>query len=86
VKIGPNCLISNSTIGDGVTIQANTVIDEAVIGSGSHIGPFARIRPETVLAEETHIGNFVEIKKAAIGKGSRSTTSVTSAMPRSARM
>jgi bifunctional UDP-N-acetylglucosamine pyrophosphorylase/glucosamine-1-phosphate N-acetyltransferase len=71
VKIGPNCLISNSTIGDGVTILANTVIDEAVIGSGSRIGPFARIRPDTVLAEETHIGNFVEIKKAAIGKGSK---------------
>lgn len=71
VKIGPNCLISNSTIGDGVTILANTVIENAVIGSGSRIGPFARIRPETVLAEETHIGNFVEIKKAAIGKGSK---------------
>lgn len=71
VKIGPNCLISNSTIGDGVTIFANTVIEAAMIGSGSRIGPFARIRPETVLAEEAHIGNFVEIKKAVIGKGSK---------------
>jgi bifunctional UDP-N-acetylglucosamine pyrophosphorylase/glucosamine-1-phosphate N-acetyltransferase len=71
VKIGPNCVISNSTIGDGVTILANTVIDDAVIGAGSRIGPFARIRPETELAEETHIGNFVEIKKAVIGKGSK---------------
>ncbi len=71
VNIGPNCMISNSTIGDDVTILANSVIDEAVVGSGSRIGPFARLRPETVLAEETHIGNFVEIKKATIGKGSK---------------
>ncbi len=71
VNIGPNCVISNSTIGDDVTIFANSVIDEAVVGSGSRIGPFARLRPETVLAEETHIGNFVEIKKATIGRGSK---------------
>ena len=71
VNIGPNCLISDSAIGDGVTILANSVIENAVVGSGSRIGPFARLRPETVLAEETHVGNFVEIKKATIGKGSK---------------
>ena len=71
VNIGPNCMISNSRIGDDVTILANSIIDEAVVGSGSRVGPFARLRPETVLAEETHIGNFVEIKKATIGKGSK---------------
>ncbi len=71
VSIGPNCIISNSTIADGVTILANSIIDEAVVGSGSRIGPFARLRPETILAEETHIGNFVEIKKAEIGRGSK---------------
>ncbi len=71
VNIGPNCMISNSTIADGVTILANSIIDEAVVGSGSRVGPFARLRPETILAEETHIGNFVEIKKAEIGRGSK---------------
>ena len=71
VRIGPNSVITNSTIGDSVTILANSVIEGAVIGGGSRIGPFARIRPETELAEETHIGNFVEIKKATIGKGSK---------------
>jgi bifunctional UDP-N-acetylglucosamine pyrophosphorylase/glucosamine-1-phosphate N-acetyltransferase len=71
VKIGPNCLIINSVIGDGVEILANTVIEEAEIGAGSRVGPFARIRPGTVLTGEAHIGNFVEIKKATVGHGSK---------------
>lgn len=71
VKIGPNCLIINSVIGDGVEIFANTVIEAAEVGAGSRVGPFARIRPGTVLAGEAHIGNFVEIKKATVGQGSK---------------
>ncbi|MBI3771777.1 MAG: bifunctional UDP-N-acetylglucosamine diphosphorylase/glucosamine-1-phosphate N-acetyltransferase GlmU [Gammaproteobacteria bacterium] len=70
-KIGPNCLIINSVIGDGVEILANTVIEEAEIGAGSRVGPFARIRPGTVLAGDAHIGNFVEIKKSTVGLGSK---------------
>ena len=47
------------------------MIDNAVIGSGCIIGPFARIRPDTTLDEDVHIGNFVELKKTDIGKGSK---------------
>ncbi len=71
VSIGPNCYIRNADIGDNVCIKANTVIDNAVIGCRSVIGPFARVRPETRLAEDVHIGNFVEIKKSDIGQGSK---------------
>jgi len=71
VNIGPNCYIINSVLGDGVEIKANTVIEDAVIGDGAILGPFARIRPGTELAENTKVGNFVEIKKAKVGKGSK---------------
>jgi len=71
VRIGPNCLIRNATIGDDVEIFANCVIEDGVVGSHSRIGPFARIRPETELAEQVHIGNFVEIKKSRIAAGSK---------------
>ncbi|NHZ69813.1 MAG: UDP-N-acetylglucosamine diphosphorylase/glucosamine-1-phosphate N-acetyltransferase, partial [Thermotogales bacterium] len=71
VHIGPNCYIKNTSIGDGVEILANCVIEDSVIGKQSRIGPFARIRPETELAEQVHIGNFVEIKKTRIAKGSK---------------
>ena len=71
VKIGPNVLIRNADLGAGVEILANCVIEDAVVGAGSRVGPYARLRPETRLAENVHIGNFVEIKKAAIAKGSK---------------
>lgn len=71
VSIGPNCVIRNAEIGADTQIQANCVIEDAVIGSDTRIGPFARIRPETRLADNTHIGNFVEIKKSDIGLGSK---------------
>ena len=71
VNIGPNVTIRNTTVGDDVTILANCVIDDAVIGAGSRIGPFARLRPDTSLAASTHVGNFVEIKKSAVGEGSK---------------
>ena len=71
VVIGPNCYLRDVTIADGVIIQTNSVIEEATVGAGSRIGPFARIRPGTVLADDVHIGNFVEVKKSAIGTGSK---------------
>ncbi|RIZ67561.1 MAG: UDP-N-acetylglucosamine diphosphorylase/glucosamine-1-phosphate N-acetyltransferase [Methylococcales bacterium] len=71
VKIGANTQIKNSVIGDDVEILANCVIDNAVIGAGSKIGPFARLRPETELADHVHIGNFVEIKKSSVASGSK---------------
>jgi bifunctional UDP-N-acetylglucosamine pyrophosphorylase/glucosamine-1-phosphate N-acetyltransferase len=71
VKIGPNTVIKNAIIGAQVEILAHTVIEDAVIGAGSRIGPFARIRPDTELAEQVHIGNFVEIKKSQVARGSK---------------
>jgi bifunctional UDP-N-acetylglucosamine pyrophosphorylase/glucosamine-1-phosphate N-acetyltransferase len=71
VSIGPNCQIINSTIGDGVEIKANTVIDHSIIGDRAVLGPFARIRPGTELGSDTKVGNFVETKKAIVGKGSK---------------
>jgi bifunctional UDP-N-acetylglucosamine pyrophosphorylase/glucosamine-1-phosphate N-acetyltransferase len=71
IKIGPNCLIINSAIGDCVEIKANSVIEESQIGKNAVIGPFARLRSGTVLADEVKVGNFVETKKVNVGKGSK---------------
>ncbi|MBT6279688.1 MAG: bifunctional UDP-N-acetylglucosamine diphosphorylase/glucosamine-1-phosphate N-acetyltransferase GlmU, partial [Candidatus Thioglobus sp.] len=69
--IAPNCCIKNSKIGDHVTILANSVIEDAVIGNGASIGPFARVRPQADIGENAKVGNFVEVKKSIIGKGSK---------------
>ncbi|MGD8569227.1 MAG: bifunctional UDP-N-acetylglucosamine diphosphorylase/glucosamine-1-phosphate N-acetyltransferase GlmU [Gammaproteobacteria bacterium] len=71
VTIGPNTFIKDSELADNVTVQPNCVIESAVIGKGCDIGPFARVRPDTVLAEQVKIGNFVEVKKATIDTGSK---------------
>jgi bifunctional UDP-N-acetylglucosamine pyrophosphorylase/glucosamine-1-phosphate N-acetyltransferase len=71
VSIGPNCVITDSTIADNVEIKANSVIENAVIANDCAIGPFARIRPGTDLAAGVKIGNFVETKKVTIGAGSK---------------
>lgn len=71
VRIGPNCLLKNCIIGPGTEILANCVIDGAEVGANAHIGPFARLRPEARLAANTHVGNFVEIKKTSLGTGSK---------------
>lgn len=71
VRIGANCCIRDTVIGDDVNILPNCVIENAVISNGCRIGPFSRIRPDTVLDENVHVGNFVEIKKSVLGKNSR---------------
>jgi len=71
VRIGANCIIRNSTIAAGSEIKPMTSIDEAIIGSHVSIGPFARVRPGSECADHAKIGNFVEIKKAHIGAGSK---------------
>lgn len=71
VAIGPNCVISDTVLGDDVEILANSVVERARIGPASRIGPFSRIRPETVLGGDVHIGNFVEIKQTTIDDGSK---------------
>ena len=71
VRIGPNTVIRNSDLGDDVQIQAMCIIEDAQVGRGSRIGPFARLRPETRLGEGVHVGNFVEIKKSTVDSGSK---------------
>jgi len=71
VRIGPNTVIRDSEIGDDVQIMANTVVDNAIVGTGCRIGPFARLRPETELGEDVHVGNFVEIKKSSVANRSK---------------
>ncbi len=71
VHIEPNCYIKNATIGNNVTIKANSVLEDVTIADNCDIGPFARLRPGTNLQENAKIGNFVETKKANIGKGSK---------------
>jgi len=71
VQVGPNVLIANSRVGNDVEIRSHCVIEDAVIGEGCRIGPFARIRPETELAAHVHVGNFVEIKKSTVAEGSK---------------
>ena len=71
VSVGPHCVIKDAVIDANVKIQAFSHIDQAVVGAGSVIGPYARLRPGTVLAEEVHVGNFVEIKNSDVGAGSK---------------
>ncbi|MBI3774340.1 MAG: bifunctional UDP-N-acetylglucosamine diphosphorylase/glucosamine-1-phosphate N-acetyltransferase GlmU [Gammaproteobacteria bacterium] len=69
--IGPNNILREVVVANDVTIKPNCIIEEARLGAGCEIGPFARIRPATVLAEKVHIGNFVELKKSDVGPGSK---------------
>lgn len=71
VVIGPNCVIKDSTLRKGVVIKANSHIEGATLGEGSDAGPFARLRPGTVLEARAHVGNFVELKNAHLGEGAK---------------
>lgn len=71
VEIGANCIIRNARIGAGTRIEANSMIDGAVVAEHAQIGPFARLRPGTELSAGSKVGNFVETKKARIGAGSK---------------
>jgi bifunctional UDP-N-acetylglucosamine pyrophosphorylase/glucosamine-1-phosphate N-acetyltransferase len=71
VTIGANCVIRNASIGAGTRVDAFSHIDGATLGAHAVIGPYARLRPGAQLADETHVGNFVEVKNATIGHGSK---------------
>jgi bifunctional UDP-N-acetylglucosamine pyrophosphorylase / glucosamine-1-phosphate N-acetyltransferase len=72
VIIEPNVVFGPGvTVGDDVEILASSHIEGASIGQGSRIGPFARLRPGAEIGEKAHVGNFVEIKKAVLGKGAK---------------
>ncbi|WP_231736296.1 MULTISPECIES: bifunctional UDP-N-acetylglucosamine diphosphorylase/glucosamine-1-phosphate N-acetyltransferase GlmU [unclassified Sphingopyxis] len=72
VLVEPNVFFGPGvTVADGVKIRANSHIEGASIGTGCEVGPFARLRPGTILGEKAKIGNFVETKKAVLGKGAK---------------
>ena len=69
--IGPYCVLRDVTVGPGTRIEAFCHFDSALIGRNCRIGPYARLRPGTNLAEDVHIGNFVEVKASTLGAGSK---------------
>ena len=71
VKIGPNTIIKDSSIGNGTQILPGTIIEGATIGEETILGPNARIRPGTILGNRVKVGNFVETKKAILGEGTK---------------
>ena len=71
VKIGANCILRNCALGANTEVLPFTLIDDATIGNNARIGPYARIRPGTSLADDVHIGNFVEVKASEFGTGSK---------------
>ena len=71
VTVEPNCVLRDVEVGAGATIHAMSHLQEARVGAGCDVGPFARLRPGTVLSQGARVGNFVETKKALIGPGSK---------------
>jgi bifunctional UDP-N-acetylglucosamine pyrophosphorylase/glucosamine-1-phosphate N-acetyltransferase len=71
VEIGAGCVIKNTKIAAGTKVQPYSIFDSAIVGEDTQIGPFARLRPGAQLANEVHIGNFVEVKNTTIGLGSK---------------
>jgi len=71
VRIGPNCVVRDATIGTDTQIHANCVIEEAELGEDCRIGPYARLRPGTKLHPRVHVGNFVEVKNSELGEASK---------------
>ena len=70
-NIGANAILKNVTVGEGVEIQPNSILEDTTVADHCSVGPFARLRPGTVLAEGATVGNFVEIKKTTLGAGSK---------------
>lgn len=71
VRIESGCVLKNCVIGNDSVISPYSVIEDSTLGVGCTVGPFARLRPGADLQDEAHVGNFVEIKKARLGKGSK---------------
>lgn len=71
VKVGAHSTLRNATIGAGCTIHPYSTVDGATVGEKTFIGPYGRVRPGSAIGSSVQIGNFVEIKNAQIGSGSR---------------
>jgi bifunctional UDP-N-acetylglucosamine pyrophosphorylase/glucosamine-1-phosphate N-acetyltransferase len=76
-KIGSNvvidvgCVLTDVTVADGVHLKPYSIATESVIGPKAQIGPFSHLRPASDVGEDAHVGNFVELKKTKLGKGSK---------------
>ncbi len=74
-RVGGGCrirsfsVIEDCVLGDGVVVRQSCVLEESTVGDGARIGPFAHLRPGSEIGEDAHVGNFVETKKAKLGKG-----------------
>jgi bifunctional UDP-N-acetylglucosamine pyrophosphorylase / glucosamine-1-phosphate N-acetyltransferase len=71
VRVGPNCVLRDMTVGADTVIHPNCVLERSAVGSHCSVGPFARLRPNARLADHVHIGNFVEVKNSVVGAGSK---------------
>ncbi|QPG05526.1 bifunctional UDP-N-acetylglucosamine diphosphorylase/glucosamine-1-phosphate N-acetyltransferase GlmU [Salinimonas marina] len=71
VSIGPNCVLKDCRIGDNTVIEAHTLIEQAQVAESCSIGPFARLRPDSVMQKGSKVGNFVEMKKTTLGEGAK---------------
>jgi bifunctional UDP-N-acetylglucosamine pyrophosphorylase / glucosamine-1-phosphate N-acetyltransferase len=71
VRIGPNCVLRNVEIGADTLVYANSLLEQARVGRDCRVGPYARLRPGAQLADQVHVGNFVEVKNSDIGTGSK---------------
>lgn len=71
VVIGAGCLLKDVQIGDNVTIKPYSILENASVANGAQVGPYARLRPGSKLSENSHVGNFVEVKNSTIGIGSK---------------
>ena len=71
VRVGPNCVLRNVTIAADTDVRAFSLLEDATVGERCVVGPYARLRPGAALANEVHIGNFVEVKASRIGRGSK---------------
>ncbi|HKY00629.1 MAG TPA: bifunctional UDP-N-acetylglucosamine diphosphorylase/glucosamine-1-phosphate N-acetyltransferase GlmU [Steroidobacteraceae bacterium] len=71
VKVGAGCVLVDCEIGDDSELRVNSLVEGSIAGKGCVIGPFARLRPGTRLADGVHVGNFVEVKNSTLGAGSK---------------
>jgi bifunctional UDP-N-acetylglucosamine pyrophosphorylase/glucosamine-1-phosphate N-acetyltransferase len=71
VRIGPNCVLRNVSVAAGTVVHPFSLLEDAEVGANCRIGPYARLRPGAHLAQDVHIGNFVEIKEAVIETGAK---------------
>jgi bifunctional UDP-N-acetylglucosamine pyrophosphorylase/glucosamine-1-phosphate N-acetyltransferase len=71
VRVGPYCVLRDATVGAGTEIAAFSHLDGASVGANARVGPYARLRPGAKLADDVHVGNFVEVKASTLGRGAK---------------